>query len=92
MKATLVTRQQLITLVQGGAVKRCLLNPVGDRWYVQAETHDKAVVLAVTENPKQAREFKSLDAAGRFIRDVGIGLVTINLAGHERKQKTLALS
>ena len=76
-------------LVAAGAVKRIDIIGNGARFHIEVRTPNGAVT-AETHRGK-VKTWVTLDAAARWVRSIGVGTASINLAHWQPGQKELPL-
>lgn len=76
-------------LIDAGAIKRSRIVARGTRFHVEFDTATGSIT-ALT-NRASAKEWASLDAAARWLRELGIGSFQVDLALWTPGQKRLAL-
>jgi len=79
----------LKAMVAAGAIKNIDIIARGARFHIEAKTPNGAVT-AETRNGK-VRTWVTLDAAARWVRNLGIGAASVNLAHWQPGQRELSV-
>lgn len=79
----------LRALVEAGAVKRVRIIANGALFYVEAATATGAMTAQTLKGV--AKTWKSLDAAAKWVRGLGIGVAEIDIARWQPGQRALKL-
>ena len=84
-----VDERLLKAMVAAGAIKNIRIIATGAKFHVEARTPN-GPVTAETRKGK-VRTWATLDAAARWVRNLGIGDASINLAHWQPSQRELAV-
>jgi hypothetical protein len=84
-----MNEKTLRALVEAGAVKKVRLVADGSTIYVEADT-GKQVYAAETIKGK-LKTWSSLDSAAKWVRSLGIGLVQLDIAKWQPKQRKMKI-
>lgn len=79
----------LRALVEAGAVKRTRIIGLGGLYHVEVDTANNTVTAMTRAG--QAGIWRTLDAAARWIRKLGVGTVQIELSRWTPRQKGISL-
>jgi hypothetical protein len=84
-----MNEKTLRALVEAGAVKKMRLVAHGSTIYVEADT-GKQVFNAKTIKGK-LKTWSSLDAAAKWVRSLGIGIVQLDMAKWQPRQRKMKI-
>jgi hypothetical protein len=79
----------LRALVEAGAIKRVRIVGQGARFHIELETPTQSVRASTRRG--NVRDWASLDAAARWVRQLGLGQAVIDLAQWTPRQRALPL-
>ena len=84
-----MNEKTLRALVQAGAIKRSRIVAHGGRFHIEFDTANGT--LTASTNREAVKEWVSLDAAARWLRNLGLGSAQLELAQWSPEQKRLGL-
>tara|TARA_R110002095_G_scaffold118186_2_gene103027 strand:- start:280 stop:540 length:261 start_codon:yes stop_codon:yes gene_type:complete len=79
----------LRALIDAGAIRRCRIVASGARFHIEFETPNGTVTACTLR--KKIKQWATLDATARWLRNLGIGESSIDLARWTPGQKQLPL-
>lgn len=91
MDTKLLSRSQLTVLIDAGLVRDCTVRAIGGEFYVFFGTKTVDYQLA-KQRKAEPRPFRTIDAACTFVRDAGLGRLTVDIAQWQPQQKQLPVS
>ena len=80
----------LKALIEAGAIKR--VNIIGDGSFFRVETLTQSGVDSVNTNDGKLKTWTTLDAAARWLHNLGIGACQVDLSRWQPGQKGMKLS
>jgi hypothetical protein len=84
-----MNEKTLRALVEAGAVRRVRIVANGCRFHVEADTaNDTHLAATLKGNPKT---WSTLDSAARWVRNLGIGTVQLDISLWQPQQRSLTL-
>lgn len=91
MSGKILNREQVTTLRDNGAIRTCTLKPIGGKWslFIATKTEEYQVAKQRSKDPKL---FTSIDTACQFVRELGLGEVTIEMRAWTPRQSQLELT
>lgn len=84
----MLKRPALQALIEAGAVRKMRLVARGANFHAEVETASGVVQVAATGRG-QPRQWRSLDAAARWARDLGVGEINVSISQWAPAQKGL---
>jgi hypothetical protein len=84
-----MNEKTLRALVEAGAIKKIRLIADGSTIYIEADT-GKQVYAAETIKGK-LKTWSSLDSAAKWVRSLGVGLVQLDIAKWQPKQRKIKM-
>lgn len=84
-----MNEKTLRALVDAGAITRVTIRANAATFYVEASTKSSSDVAQTSRNT--LKTWRTLDAAARWVRGLGIGKVEVDLENWVEKQRDLAL-
>lgn len=76
-------------LIQAGAVKRSRIVAQGARFHIEFDTPNGSFTASTSKD--DVKQWRTLDAAARWLRGLGLGSAQLELAQWAPHQKQLAL-
>ncbi|MBF0256955.1 MAG: hypothetical protein HQL47_10990 [Gammaproteobacteria bacterium] len=80
----------LKALIAAGAVKRVHLNANGAQFHVRIDTPNDSFVVLTTKGT--AKTWSSLDSAAKWLRNLGLGHIRLDLSHWQPGQRGLNLN
>ncbi len=80
-------KRRCVPLCRLGALKKISIVALGGRFHVRAVTHTGEITASTTKG--SVKTWATLDAAARWVRNLGIGLVAVDIEKWQPGQRTL---